>query len=127
MLSPDERQILLRIARESIVSRFQGRLLPAPQGLPEALRRPAGAFVTLKREVDLRGSTASIVAVQELHEMMAENARKAAFDYPRFPPLEQIELPQSSLEISDMGPLERVDDVTLNEPGRDGLIVRQGR
>src|SRR5688572_26858398 len=116
MLSPDERQILLRIARESIVSRFQGRLLPAPQGLPEALRRPAGAFVTLKRDGDLRGCIGSIVAVAELHQSVAENARKAAFDDPRFPPLEQIELPQISLEISVMGPLERVDDVTLIEP-----------
>jgi uncharacterized protein (TIGR00296 family) len=37
------------------------------------------------------------------------------------------ELPKLSLEISVMGPIERVKDVTEIEVGRDGLIISLGR
>jgi AmmeMemoRadiSam system protein A len=128
MLTQDQRNQLLRIARQSIESMLDGR---APeideQELDETLRRPAGAFVTLKKHEDLRGCIGSIQAVGPLYRSVSSNAINAAFRDPRFPPLRRDEWPSISLEISVMGPIEPVTSFDEIEVGRDGLIVSAGR
>ena len=93
----------------------------------EALRRPAGAFVTLTKGGDLRGCIGSIHAVEPLYRAVASSAISAAFRDPRFYPLRPDEMPEVELEISVMGPIEPVKDINDIEVGRDGLIVSRGR
>jgi AmmeMemoRadiSam system protein A len=93
----------------------------------EALRRPAGAFVTLRKNGDLRGCIGSIRAMEPLYRAVASSAVSAAFRDPRFFPVRHEEMTQLELEISVMGPIEQVRDVTEIEVGRDGLIISQGR
>jgi AmmeMemoRadiSam system protein A len=129
MLSHDQRMILLNIARDSIRCVLEGRphdvdAVPAD----DALRRPAGTFVTLKtREGELRGCIGSVRAVEPLVRAVASSAVAAAFRDPRFLPLAPGELAEVRLEISVMGPLETVRDIGEIECGRDGLIVSRGR
>ena len=55
------------------------------------------------------------------------SAISAAFRDPRFVPVQPEELPRLEIEISVMGPIERVatpDDIIV---GRDGLIISRGR
>ena len=92
-----------------------------------ALRRPAGAFVTLTKGGKLRGCIGSIHAVEPLYRAVATSAISAAFRDPRFYPLQKDEIPQIELEISVMGPIERVTNIEDIEVGRDGLIVSRGR
>ena len=129
MLSSEQRATLLRIARESIASVLDGKSLDLESfPLDETLRRPAGAFVTLNtRGGDLRGCIGSIRAVEPLYRAVASSAISAAFRDPRFEPVEADELPNLELEISVMGPIERVTDVKDIEVGRDGLIISRGR
>ena len=47
-------------------------------------------------------------------------------ELPRFEPLRSDELPGIHVEISVMGPIERVADVGEIKVGRDGLIIRRG-
>ena len=128
MLNPDQRQRLLQIARDAIAAAFDRRHLEIDEAALDAgLRRPAGAFVTLNgKGGELRGCIGSVFAVAPLWQSVAENAVNAAFRDPRFVPLTREELPQLHLEISVMGPIERVHDVDDIEPGRDGLIIRRG-
>ena len=93
----------------------------------EALRRPAGAFVTLTKAGDLRGCIGSIHAVEPLYRAVASSAISAAFRDPRFYPLRPDEMPDIELEISVMGPIEPVKNTDEIEVGRDGLIVSRGR
>jgi len=128
-LSDDHRKTLLLIARQSIVIILDGR---APEwnaeDFDETLRRPAGAFVTLRtHEGDLRGCIGSIHAVEPLHKAVASSAVSAAFRDPRFPPLRPGEIEQLELEISVMGPIEQVTNIDDIVVGRDGLIISQGR
>jgi AmmeMemoRadiSam system protein A len=51
-------------------------------------------------------------------------ARAAAFDDPRFDPLEPGEYDQLEYEISVLSPLERVRGVEDIKIGRDGLMVK---
>jgi AmmeMemoRadiSam system protein A len=128
-LSDDHRKTLLVIARQSIVIILDGR---APdwnaEDFDEVLRRPAGAFVTLRtHDGDLRGCIGSIRAVEPLHKAVASSAISAAFRDPRFPPLQSGEMERLELEISVMGPIEPVTNIEEIVVGRDGLIINRGR
>ncbi|HVS31283.1 MAG TPA: AmmeMemoRadiSam system protein A [Thermoanaerobaculia bacterium] len=125
MLTPDQRRTLVETARQSIAAVFESRKIElAPSQFDPALRRPAGAFVTLTTpQGDLRGCIGSIAAVAPLYLAVSSSAVNAAFRDPRFQPVQRSEFPALGLEISVMSPLERVFDVSEIEVGRDGLII----
>ncbi|HEV2721056.1 MAG TPA: AmmeMemoRadiSam system protein A [Thermoanaerobaculia bacterium] len=130
MLSDEQRQRLLRIAREAIEVVHAGRAPKWNAGdFDDDLRRPAGAFVTLKtkRDGDLRGCIGSIHPVHPLFHAVTSSAISAAFRDPRFLPVQPEELPHLGIEISVMGPIEIVASVDEIMVGRDGLIVSRGR
>ena len=76
---------------------------------------------------DLRGCIGSIRAMEPLYRAVATSAVSAAFRDPRFFPVRKEEMVQLDLEISVMGPIEPVSDVSDIEVGRDGLIISLGR
>jgi AmmeMemoRadiSam system protein A len=126
-LNDDQRKTLLRIARQSIGAVLDGRSPDwKAEDFDDTLRQPAGAFVTLTRDGDLRGCIGSIQAVEPLYKAVASSAVSAAFRDPRFPPLRPGELDALELEISVMGPIERVTNVEDIVVGRDGLIISRG-
>ena len=128
MLTAEQRQTLLSIARRSIEAVLEGRRPDLdPSRLDETLRRPSGAFVSLHtKEGDLRGCIGSIQPVAPLCNAVSSSAVNAAFRDPRFFPVRPEELPNLHIEISVMSPIERVADVEEIEVGRDGLIVSRG-
>lgn len=130
MLNETQRKRLLAIARQSIEGALAGRR-PESTDADEAdedLRRPAGVFVTLRtHDGELRGCIGSIVAREPLLRAVVSSAVNAAFRDPRFAPVTAEELPGLELEISVMGPIERVTDLGEIVCGRDGLIVSRGR
>ena len=128
MLSDEQRQTLLSIARRSIEAVLEGRRPELdPSQLDEPLTRPSGAFVSLHTKGgDLRGCIGSIQAVAPLCNAVSSNAVNAAFRDPRFYPVRPEELPNLHIEISVMSPIERVASVEEIEIGRDGLIISRG-
>lgn len=128
MLSQEQRQQLLRIARESIEAALSGhRAELDPATVDAELKRPSGAFVSLHTGGgDLRGCVGSIQAFAPLCEAVASSAFNAAFRDPRFHPVRPDELPALHIEISVMSAIEPVADVDTIEVGRDGLIVSRG-
>jgi AmmeMemoRadiSam system protein A len=126
-LTDTQRQTLLALARTSIETVLDGRRPELSDPDDPALQQPAGAFVTLTKQGELRGCIGSIHAVAPLHEAVVRSAVNAAFRDPRFHPLRKEELSQLELEISVMSPIEPVTDVETIEPGRDGLIISSGR
>src|SRR3954453_2536271 len=126
-LSEEQRKTLLRIARQSIAAVLDGRSPDwKAEDFDETLQRPAGAFVTWTREGDLRGCIGSIHAVEPLYKAVASSAISAAFRDPRFPSLRPGELEQLEIEVSVMGPIERVANIEEIVVGRDGLIISRG-
>jgi uncharacterized protein len=129
MLAEAQRKQLLEVARQSIASVLDGKTPNwSADQFDDALRRPAGAFVTLRtRSGDLRGCIGSIRAMEPLYKAVASSAVSAAFRDPRFSPVRAEELPSLELEISVMGPIEPVRNPAEIEVGRDGLIISRGR
>ena len=126
MLEPDERQALLRLARQAIAARLEGRAVVAPAA-DGGLAHRTGAFVTIRHNDLLRGCIGSVERGDPLVEVVARCAGDAATLDPRFPPLPLDHLPEVVLEISVLGPFEPVDDPAEVEVGRHGLVVEQGK
>jgi AmmeMemoRadiSam system protein A len=122
MLSDEDKQTLLKIARNAIEARLQD--LPY-QPLPHpGLQQERGAFVTLKIDGQLRGCIGQIHARDPLYKVVANMAVAAAFEDPRFPQLAATEFAKLEYEISFLTPLEIVHDVREIKVGRDGLMIK---
>jgi uncharacterized protein len=122
--SEAERQLLLRLARDSIQSALEGRELDVTPPSPH-LAAPRGAFTTLHLQGKLRGCIGYVSPADSLYKTVAATARAAAFEDPRFEPVTLSEVPHLKVEISVLSPLQgiRPDEVVV---GKHGLVVTQG-
>ena len=122
--SPEERRALLDVAHRSIEAALRDEsleLTPASEHLAE----PRGAFTTLHLHGKLRGCIGYVCAAQPLYRTVAETARAAAFEDPRFEPVALDEAEELKIEISVLSPLRPInaEDVVV---GKHGLVVMQG-
>jgi MEMO1 family protein len=126
-LETKEKQALMTIARNSVESVVrQGKLYECSPGGLEALARDRGAFVTLKKNGDLRGCIGYITPLKPLCMTVRDVAALAAVRDPRFSPVSAAELSDLEYEVSVLSPLRRVTDWKQIQVGRDGLLVREG-
>ncbi len=98
---------------------------------PSSLRSFGASFVTIEKNGgDLRGCIGSLQPHMSLAKDIAENAFKAGFRDPRFPPLQEEELKDLSLHISILSPSfemtikDEADLLDQLRPGKDGLIIQ---
>ena len=122
--SQEERQSLVRLAHASIEAAFQDVQLDLTPPSPH-LAEPRGAFTTLSLNDHLRGCIGYVSPNQPLYRTVAETARAAAFEDPRFEPVTQEEAPRLSVEISVLSPLRPItpEEVVV---GKHGLVVSHG-
>ena len=125
-LTPDDKAFLLRLARRTIESSFGEKSSDLTPRNSTVLDSPRGAFVTLSKKGKLRGCIGYIEAVKPLRETIAEMASSAAFKDWRFPPLREPELEEIEIEISVLSPLRRIDDPSIIEVGKHGIIISRG-
>jgi AmmeMemoRadiSam system protein A len=99
---------------------------------PEELKAPGATFVTLEKQGRLRGCIGSLQAHQPLVQDLAQNAYRAGFKDPRFPPITTEELPDITSSISILSPPSQMlfqdeqDLLAQLVPGVDGLILQDG-
>ncbi len=126
MLNEEQKRRLIEVARQAVTAAVAGEPMPDLATDDPDLREPRGAFVTLKKAGQLRGCIGYIEPHAPLIEAVADNAQSAALRDPRFSPVTPQELPNISIEISALTPLEPVTDVEEIEIGRHGLVISQG-
>jgi AmmeMemoRadiSam system protein A len=124
-LTTEERAALVGIARTAIRARLG---LGPPPSLPEAggLGERRGAFVTLHRGGELRGCIGRFEPEGSLARTVADMAVAAAFEDPRFPPLEPAEAGDLEIHVSALGPRVPLPDPARLRVGQHGLAVTQG-
>ncbi len=124
--------ILLQTARRAIEIGFNTGRPPQVVGntdLPPRLAANGAAFVTLRRNGELRGCVGSPVAWRPLVEDVVDHAFNAAFRDPRFPPLVLPEDPALDLSISVLTPATPImfsseaDLLAQLRPQVDGLMI----
>ena len=131
ILSDLSRSSLLQVARSSILQGLE-------RGVPlkvnawrysKELRRRLACFVSLHIEGKLRGCMGGLRATTPLVIDTANRSFAAAFQDPRFPPLNSYEYQAITLHVSILGPLQRVSASSEEEllagiePGADGLLI----
>jgi len=124
MTSDADRQLLLRLARDSIVAHVTNAPIPEPPS-SAALSQLGGAFVTLHACGELRGCIGHIEATETLVDVVARCAVSACSADPRFPAVTAAELTRIDIELSLLGPLEPIAGPEQVEIGRHGILVER--
>ena len=127
MISIEDRQTLLRVARETLRDYLgKGESAGHRTGSP-ALLEPRAAFVTLWTRVteELRGCRGEPFARRPLIESVTSMVIASATDDPRFPPVTIEEVPGLRIEINALTPIApiRIEEI---EVGRHGLVITRG-
>jgi len=127
-LTAVEQKTLLGIAREAISARLKGCKPSTVDDsvLTSRLKEPLGAFVTITKAGDLRGCIGRFTSPDPLWEVIGDMAVEAAFSDPRFTPLTVSEYTAIHLEISVLGPMKKIIDVSEIKIGKHGIYLKKG-
>ncbi len=125
-MTKKEQQILLNLARNTIISRINGQPLPTLEKPPAALQAESGCFVTIKKQGQLRGCIGSFISRQALWLTVREMAVSAATGDPRFYPMKPEDLFNFSLEISVLSPLQQIQSIEEIKVGTHGIYLIKG-
>lgn len=139
VLSDEDKQILKDIAYTSIKDSLNGKpienhrdrlhdsgLRPNQKPVPAILQRKCGAFVSLHKQGRLRGCIGHFGEDVPLHQIVAEMARAAAFEDPRFLPVTRDELDDLDIEISVLTPMRRIQSIDEFQLHKHGIYIRKG-
>lgn len=124
-LNDTQKKSLLVFARKTIAQYLDSETVPLARGFDAQLWYKQGAFVTLKKNGDLRGCIGHMAEDRPLCQVVGEMALNAAFQDRRFRPLAAAELPQCEIEISVLTPFREVDGPEQILVGRDGVLIRK--
>ena len=124
-LSDEEKQTLKKIAYNSIKNALDGKR-NAQTTVSPTLQAKCGAFVSLHKQGRLRGCIGHFGEDTPLHEIVAEMARAAAFEDPRFQPLRREELDEVDIEISVLTPMRRIQSLDEFKLHQHGIYIRKG-
>jgi AmmeMemoRadiSam system protein A len=91
---------LLKIARDTLESQFNGKIVKIDEILKKKYSKPGACFVTLTLKGELRGCIGSLQAHQELWKDVVDNSINAGFNDPRFNPITLDELKDIKIDIS---------------------------
>lgn len=128
MISNEDGKKLVRLARETIEGYFSDSS-PSTEAV-EHLNTEQGVFVTLHKRGNLRGCIGQPTPVMPLYKAVMESAKNAAFEDPRFPPLQREELGELHVEVSVLTVPEIIEANSVDEYkqkieiGRHGLILQ---
>lgn len=125
-LSEDEKRLLKEIALTSIKDSLAGKEISHSSPLTTHLSAKCGAFVSLHKHGRLRGCIGHFGEDIPLHKIVAEMARAAAFEDPRFMPVTADELADIDIEISVLTPMRRIESLDEFELHRHGIYIRKG-
>ena len=127
MIGDADRATLLGMARHALEAAVRGESFTAEIPSAGPLSENRGAFVTLTVGGALRGCIGRIVADEPLAAVVAEMAKAAALDDPRFPPAGADEHDRTGIDISPLRPVGTGAGAGGTRAARAGLIIRFGR
>lgn len=125
MLSSEDRQKLLKLARHALEAHVRREPPPALER-GGAFDEPLGAFVSIHHDHELRGCLGRLDVNAPLAETVADLAAVVSDSDPRFEPVSPAELPGLEVEISVLTPEREIVSIDEIEVGRHGLIVERG-
>ncbi|OQA29334.1 MAG: hypothetical protein BWY59_00391 [Verrucomicrobia bacterium ADurb.Bin345] len=126
LLGDEEREVLLKLARDTVETYVKTGKAPEFKNTIPVLEQPLGAFVTIRKNGQLRGCIGRFEPDLPLYRVVMEMAIAAATQDHRFPRVTEAELGQLGYEISVLSPLQRVKSWREIRYGRHGVQVSKG-
>ena len=125
--SKEEEELLFKIARKSIQSMLHDKhkLKIDQNEIPARLRIPMGVFVSIKRDGKLRGCIGRFISRLPLYKTVRDSAYSSAFEDPRFDPLSNDEFDKVELEITVIGPLKKINNISEIVLGKHGVFIKK--
>ena len=129
-----DQEILLKLARKTIVQVTHGRPVPTVvlSNYSSSLQADGASFVTLIKHGQLRGCIGALEATMPLVMDVCEHAEAAALHDYRFSPVSYHELNDLLIEVSILTAPVPLDYTSPNDlldaliPGVDGVILKNG-
>ncbi|MGB2866778.1 MAG: AmmeMemoRadiSam system protein B [Sedimentisphaerales bacterium] len=128
-LTDEDKKQLLLLARKTMVYALQNRRVPEASDLgiaiSDAMQPARAAFVTLKKNSQLRGCIGDIFPQRPLYKSVITNAIHACENDRRFAPVSQDELKDITIEISALtapAPIASPDEIRI---GIDGVVLNK--
>ena len=118
---------LFSIARSSIHKMLyeNKRMTSDPSTISPNLKKNMGAFVTLNIDRNLRGCIGQFTSTDPLYEVVNQMAIASAFDDTRFTPLSKEEFNKIKIEISVLGPLKKINNISEIVLGKHGIYIKK--
>jgi len=135
MLTEQEGELAVKLARKAIEESLRSGKKIKPENLPPVYREKRGVFVTLNRiteKKELRGCIGRPYPIMSLGEAIITSAINAALEDTRFDPVRKEEIDGIVIEVSVLTVPKLIKEKPLKIPekiviGRDGLIVATDR
>src|SRR5208282_4436314 len=124
-MSFKEKQLLIEIARETIISHVLTGTIPKRDVNNINLQVKQGCFVCIKINGMLRGCIGNFLSDKPLYQLVQEMAVSAATRDPRFYPMKKDDLKDFDLEISVLSPLHKISSIEEIEVGVHGLYMEK--
>lgn len=115
---------LVQLARETVESYVRHRNIFKPKEYTSEMMERAGVFVSIKKFGELRGCIGTFEPTkQNVAEEIIRNAISSATEDPRFPPVNDTELPNLRYSVDILTKPHPVEDQSELDPKRYGIIV----
>lgn len=122
-----EGDALLKYARKTLELHVRGKSEKNnPPKLHPALNKKMSAFVTLKKNGELRGCIGSIFPTQYVIDEIKTQAINAGMHDSRFTPVTLSELKECKLEISILTPIQPIASYKDIRLGKNGILFKKG-
>jgi len=128
-LTEEDKKELLTLARKTIIYALANQRVPEASDLGvtigQAMARPRAAFVTLKKNSQLRGCIGDIFPQRPLYRSVIINAINASLNDKRFLPVIEDECKDITIEISALTvpqPIDSPDEIRI---GTDGIVLNK--
>jgi AmmeMemoRadiSam system protein A len=133
-LTDEDMEVLVTVAERSVweVVAAHRSWRPIADGYSPPLRAPGAAFVSLHRDGRLAGCIGVLSTSEPLVVTVADRARAAAVNDPRFRPVDLVDLPRLDVEVSVLTPsvplpVDGYEELlSAVRPGVDGITVSAG-
>ena len=128
-LTQEDKDCLLRLARETLRTYIETGKTPAPEQLgieiTPAMKQVMGAFVTLHKHGRLRGCIGEIEPRRPLYQAVMDNAINAGAKDFRFQSVTLDEIPELEFEISALTPPHPVGGPEHIVIGKHGMTIEK--
>ncbi len=127
-LTNEEKEELRQLAKLSLYEATinNKRIEIDESSVSPKLKQHLGAFVTLKKEKQLRGCIGQFEPNQPLYKVIIEMAISAAKFDRRFNQVTEDELKDIEIEISVLTPRKKINSIDEIKIGRDGIYIVYG-